>query len=387
MSGWRFYKILSVVFVFCFLASSVFGATLSEESCSQYNKNISFVIRSMKDVYEPDEPVMLALAIANHGSESVYLNLYGENLDTYYDGPAGVEDKWGEIPSGASIYDPPPPPAHWYIDKAGKKVFVVPIFQIKGHSVVIVRVQDALKRFKMNMEEGIYKLDMGQITVIHEIEELIVRDDVEHRLWINPKTDIGWCHYKLDPINIQIGTGENLEDRGAPDSQSPAVLSEELLRLEKNVRRERIKEIGPGNKDSSGIENIGDPIGDRDIILEVVFKMRDEDGQIKQIKLDGIEVGGFRVGKEVKFTKMSQALGIRKEVKDQEYGGFTFLYGREYYVRGIKLAGADDFISTSPLEPKFTLPKRLPQGGIWRVELLVFDKTLGRTKASDTVSD
>ena len=40
---------------------------------AKYEENVSIAVKSLKKVYEPNEPVPVIIAIANHSSEPIYL--------------------------------------------------------------------------------------------------------------------------------------------------------------------------------------------------------------------------------------------------------------------------------------------------------------------------
>lgn len=194
-------KAFITVLAFGWLTRITFPDTLNAESRAKYEKNITVTARALKGVYDPNEPVPLMLAIANHGSEPVYLSTDQPEI---FDGYVRVRDSDGAEIMGEPIPTPPPPPIHYYMVKGGNRIFTVPLSKIDGAGVMISLMADALKIYHNHISPGIYELDPGVIEIIHEVGPLIVREDVPHRLWVEPQSPMVRVRHKLNTIKVEI---------------------------------------------------------------------------------------------------------------------------------------------------------------------------------------
>lgn len=100
------------------------SAAPNEDIHAKYEASVSLAARVLKDVYQPNEPVPLVIAIANHGSEPVYL--FAETLDISGTS-AGVTDANGLRVTGDLVPTPPPSPPHYHMETDGKQIYVVPV--------------------------------------------------------------------------------------------------------------------------------------------------------------------------------------------------------------------------------------------------------------------
>lgn len=75
------YKIL--ILMGCGVCANIgLGASLVQKGVGESRSRLSVAAKALKDVYEPGEPVPLVVAIANHGSEPVYISLTGPAEET-----------------------------------------------------------------------------------------------------------------------------------------------------------------------------------------------------------------------------------------------------------------------------------------------------------------
>ena len=174
---------------------------LKYEPSVKYEKKITVMARLVKEVYEPTEPVPIVVGIANHSSEPVYLStdrpgIFGTGAD--------VKDANGVRMKGDPILTPPGAPLSHFMEKDGKSVYVQPVSKIKGSSLILALMPDALQRHQGYLTEGTYYLHIGSVEIIHEISDLIVRKDVPHRLWIGPQSKTIRSRHKLNTLKIEI---------------------------------------------------------------------------------------------------------------------------------------------------------------------------------------
>ena len=184
-----------------FSISYSLGDVSAESERAQSEPNVTVAARVVKAIYEPNEPVPLVVAIANHGSEPVYL--FTDSPDIFGTS-AGVIDANGVRVAGDPLLTPPPPPPHHYIERDGKRIYVMPVSKIEGPGVILALTPDALSRHHKHLSEGTYYLNPGAVEIIHKVSDLIFREEVPHKLWIDPSSPITKRIYKANTVKIEI---------------------------------------------------------------------------------------------------------------------------------------------------------------------------------------
>jgi hypothetical protein len=191
-----------LVIMACSFLTAVGVANVSNENTrTKSEPSITVAARVIQDVYEPNEPVPLVVAIANHSSESIYL--FTDRPDIYGTS-AGVRDVNGARIEGDPVPTPPPPPLHYYMEKHGKQIYVVPVSKIEGHSVLLSLTPDALSRHHKHLSEGTYYLRPGAVEIIRKVSGVITRQDVPHRLWVDPTALMTKELHTPKPVKIEI---------------------------------------------------------------------------------------------------------------------------------------------------------------------------------------
>lgn len=197
----RILRVFLVALILGFLAYTRSADALTNESRTNYEKSVTSIAKTLKTIYEPGEPVPIVLAISNHSSRPIY-TFQGES--DFLGGFSLVFDTNGVRIMGDPIPTPPPPPLHYYMEKDGKRIYVVPVYKIDGPGVMVAVIADALRIHHKHLSEGTFYLDLGDIEIIHKVSDLIVREDVPHKLWIDPRSPITRIRHKLNPVKIQI---------------------------------------------------------------------------------------------------------------------------------------------------------------------------------------
>lgn len=211
-------KASSIVWVLL-LSASAGAAEAAEQVPGQYENSVTVTARVAKTVYEPGELVGVTITITNHSDNPVYIF---RSKSDFFKGSCMLRDANGTTVQGDPGDTPPPPPVDWYIEREGKRIFVVPVYIIEGHGVMEAFVEDALHRHRDYISEGEFTLDFGALEVIHEIEELIVREDKAHRLWVQPSSPMVKMRHKCNnTITIEIRKSP-LAPGAAGGSGSPA---------------------------------------------------------------------------------------------------------------------------------------------------------------------
>jgi len=195
------HRMFFVIIAFNLLSAVSLGELSKQEVRTRYEGTITVATRALKDLYEPNEPVPLVVAIANHNSEPVYL--FTDSPDIFGTS-AGVIDANGVRVAGDPLLTPPPPPPHHYIERDGKRIYVMPVSKIEGPGVILALTPDALSRHHKHLSEGTYYLNPGAVEIIHKVSDLIFREEVPHKLWIDPSSPITKRIYKANTVKIEI---------------------------------------------------------------------------------------------------------------------------------------------------------------------------------------
>ncbi len=175
---------------------------------TKYEKSIAVMVTAkaiaLKEVYNLTEPIPLVVAIANHSQKPVYIHMDQPGILTPF---IELEDANGVRIMGDPVPTPPPPPRYYYING----MFTVPVVKIEGMDVMLAVIPDALERYHKYLEEGTYYLTPGDVSVIHEVSSVIIREDVPHPLWIDPSSDMIRLGHKLNTIKVEV-RGEGAQE-------------------------------------------------------------------------------------------------------------------------------------------------------------------------------
>lgn len=157
--------------------------------------------RAPKDLYDLGEQIPLAVAVLNFSAEPVYVHVDQQGLLNL---PITVKDTDGAIITGDPAPTPPAPPQYYYAEINGEVVFTVPVKKIEPGQTATAVIADALQGYHGHLQEGKYYLTPADMPVIHDVGLAIVRDDVPHRLWIDPSTIISQATYKVNTVEVQL---------------------------------------------------------------------------------------------------------------------------------------------------------------------------------------
>jgi len=189
------------IFISGLMVSIVRGDAGIDPSHSNYERDVAVTATASKTVYKLGEAVSVALTISNNSQQSVYT--FNSESD-FATGFATVMDAGGKQIMGDPIPTPPSSPPNHYMERDGKGIYVVPIYQIKAHGVMKATMVDVLRIYHKHLTEGTYDLDLGSVTIIHEVTDLIMREDVQHRLWVEPSSPMTKVGHKLGTMKIEI---------------------------------------------------------------------------------------------------------------------------------------------------------------------------------------
>ncbi len=189
------------------IATSVATAqAVNTDANSTDNSNaITATANLLKNSYTLGQPVPIEIAVTNHGQEPVYIDVdeFG-----YLGLGVTVEDVNGTKIEHGPVSSPPPPPRYFWITVDGKKIFTLPVVEIEPGQTIKLTIQDALNLYHDYLQEGVYYLTPRELTVIHEVNSITIREDQEHKLWIEPSTVISRARYEINKVEISLRQGK-----------------------------------------------------------------------------------------------------------------------------------------------------------------------------------
>jgi hypothetical protein len=195
------------------VVSSISHAFAGEGTPKQED-TVTIAARVSKTVYGPNEPVPIVVGISNHGMTPVYsVQKESDFLRTQ----CYVRDVNGRevpLPRDLRLPRPPPPPPTYYMERDGKTKGVQPVYEIRGHGVMVALKEDVLRIYHGHLPDGTYSLDLGEIEIIHDVNDLIVREGVGPRLWVDLNSAKSRVIHKLGTVKVEI--------RSKPGEQSVA---------------------------------------------------------------------------------------------------------------------------------------------------------------------
>ncbi|UCG55802.1 MAG: hypothetical protein JSU70_13135 [Phycisphaerales bacterium] len=157
---------------------------------------------ALKDFYDLGEEVPLTVTIVNSSPQPVYI--YVDRHGFLLGLTIRVKDKDGITVAGDPSATPPPPPRHYYVEIDGETVFTVPVRKIEPGQTVTANTADALEGYHGHLQEGTYYLTPNDMAVVHDVDLVILRDDVPHPLWIDPLSVAHEAKYKVNTVEIRL---------------------------------------------------------------------------------------------------------------------------------------------------------------------------------------
>jgi hypothetical protein len=192
-------------------ANVAWGGTGGDETAGRLQNSVSVAARSLTDVVAVGEAVPLVLAIANHGAGRVYSLLTESD---FREGFCTVKDANGTVISGGPIAEPNVPlPSYWYMEKDGRRVLTMPLYEIAAKGVRLLVIADAVRRHHGRMAEGIYFLSLGDIEILHDVEDVIVREGLPFRLWVEAEAQMTRVRHPVNDVKIEIRKPQGQETR------------------------------------------------------------------------------------------------------------------------------------------------------------------------------
>jgi hypothetical protein len=200
-----------IMLVAGFLNLSISSGMTGEIGETGLHGAISLAVKPEKDFYRLDEAVSLAVAVANHGSQPVYIPVCEPQVFAPY---FWVRDANGVNISGGAIDDPNRPiPAHYYMQREGKMVLVFPVVEVKARGLFLTFIHNALKRFRNQITAGRYYLEGSGFPIIVEPTAVISRQDYPQWLWVPQESAERTLLVKHEPIEVTVVGPAAAEER------------------------------------------------------------------------------------------------------------------------------------------------------------------------------
>lgn len=183
-------------------SSLAFCAMRSADTRKGQESRISIVVKPLKRSYKPGEAVSLAVAVANHDSQPLYIPVCDpEVFNPYF----RIKDANGVIVSAAAIDDPNRTiPGHYYMQQGEKSVSVFPVLEIRERGLILTFIPNALKRHPNQIAAGRYYLETSGFPIIAEPTLVISRPDYPQWLWVDQESTGRTLMVKHEPIEVIV---------------------------------------------------------------------------------------------------------------------------------------------------------------------------------------
>lgn len=189
----------------CVLIAAVnYGGLASREVSNGREEPITITPGALKSDYDLQEPVGIALHIANNGSEPFYIYMDHSGVIDYLVDITVRDANNVKIWWSDKLETVQAPPPHYYLKRDGKSILTVPVTEVKPGQSVQAMIPDVLKVYRHRLQRGTYCLTLGYMPVIHEVSSIITRKDVPHPLWIDPFTVVRRSRCEVGVVTIRI---------------------------------------------------------------------------------------------------------------------------------------------------------------------------------------
>ncbi|MHC4436719.1 MAG: right-handed parallel beta-helix repeat-containing protein [Planctomycetota bacterium] len=208
MRIWWIIPLLFIVVLFCPFADG--------EVIYMDDDTITATASLPRGSYTLGQPVPIEIVFTNHGQQPAYIKVdeFGFLRTNVI-----VEDVNGSRIYPLGVPSPPPPPRYWWITVDGKKIYTEPVVKIESGQTTKLMIQDALDLYHNQLQPGTYFLTPREQVVIHEVDAIIIREDQEHKLWIQPSAIISRARYETNKVEITLYQGKIIyvDDDGPSD--------------------------------------------------------------------------------------------------------------------------------------------------------------------------
>jgi hypothetical protein len=174
----------------------------SEGLARMTNYPLTIAINTFKSEYSVDEPVPLAVAIANMSTDVVYvakIQLSDTGNEPYV--VVKTEDK--EIPArGRGLQ---PLPLCYFMDRGEKRVQMLPVWRLAAMDGMVFIIADALKPHRGRLTNGTYTLALQrEHLTAYDDQRVVRREGLPHDLWVEAREPYRSVKVKPNTITIEI---------------------------------------------------------------------------------------------------------------------------------------------------------------------------------------
>ena len=134
-----------------------------------------------KNVYDINEPVLLAYAISNYSDMPLYITEPRTSMLRVQ-----IKDADGRIVTSEAIPSPRMPSSRNIVMINGKRKYVRPVVKIDGWDTLIATIPDVIERHRAFMQPGVYKLTPTFSKSVYGEDSVFRREGFPGKLWVDP---------------------------------------------------------------------------------------------------------------------------------------------------------------------------------------------------------
>jgi len=183
------------------LAAGVAGTAPSREEGSREGPILIAAANTFKKSFRMGEPVPLAIAIANAGTEPAYVTAFGRGWGVFC---PELRDEKGERVMTMSIPTPPEPPPDHFVKRNGKWVGMSPLWKLEGGDGVVVVFPDALEFYHKHLPKGAYTIHPAVDASSYRKESIVRREGLAYEYWAEAAALVSQHTLEANVIEITI---------------------------------------------------------------------------------------------------------------------------------------------------------------------------------------
>ncbi|MHB9131542.1 MAG: hypothetical protein ACYDBB_10700 [Armatimonadota bacterium] len=163
--------------------------------------DLCLAVNTFSNEVIPGSKLNLLVALGYDGQDASY---YFDTGDTSIEFGVGLYDNTGTYIVKPGFHQtPPPPPPDWYVEKEGKRTFVVPVQRMQKSEVKALILEDTLKSYP-NLKSGSYYIKASLQVGIYKKNDVFERADTAHKYWAVPSKAITRFELESNAVPITI---------------------------------------------------------------------------------------------------------------------------------------------------------------------------------------
>ncbi len=154
-----------------------------------------------KNVYDINEPVLLAYAISNYSDMPLYITDARTSMLRVQ-----IKDADGGIVASEAIPSPRMPSSRNIVMINGKRRYVRSVVKIDGWDTLIATIPDVIERHRAFMQPGVYNLTATFSKSVYGEDSVFRREGFPDKLWVDPgnRKRVQTIIVEADPITFEI---------------------------------------------------------------------------------------------------------------------------------------------------------------------------------------